>query len=52
MWVRSKSSCMSLRCLNQKNYYRPKIDKALSTTTDGGASKIPIDVDASSLDNT
>ena len=35
-----------------KNYYRPKIDKALSTTTDGGASKIPIDVDASPFDNT
>ena len=42
-----------------KNYYRPKIDKALSTTMDNGASKIPnvtncenYDVDASSLDNT
>ena len=31
-----------------KNYYRPKIDKALSTTTDGGAH----DNDAPSLDNT
>ena len=42
-----------------KNYYRPKIYKALNTTIDKGASKIPIvtscenyDVDASSLDNT
>lgn len=48
-----------------KNYYKPKIDKALSTTMgnlDNGASKIPIvtscvfkenhDVDASSLDVT
>jgi hypothetical protein len=42
-----------------KNYYRPKIDKALSTTMDNGAFKIPnvtncenYDVDASSLDNT
>ena len=41
-----------------KNYYRPKIDKALNTTIEKGASKIPNginyenDVDASSLDNT
>jgi hypothetical protein len=35
-----------------KNYYRPKIDKALNTTIDNGASKVPIDVDALSLDNT
>jgi hypothetical protein len=35
-----------------KNYYRPKIDKALNTAIDNGASKVPIDVDASSLDNT
>ena len=43
----------------KKYYYRPKIDKALSTTMDDGASNIPIvtncenyDVNASSLDNT
>ena len=45
-----------------KNYYKPKIDKALSTTMenlDNGVSKIPIvtscenyDVYAASLDNT
>jgi rRNA processing protein Gar1 len=32
----------------KKYYYRPKIDKALSTTTDGGA----YDINASPLDNT
>jgi hypothetical protein len=39
-----------------KNHYTPKIDKALNTTIENGASKIPnvtsYDVDASSLDNT